>query len=96
MVITHTSEYQTNEVMDTVIHSIPTRVRHDGVRYFVDDEIVDCYGTGETLAEAQADYLLAVHDLYDDLSANEERLAPYLLTRLEYLRSITRQVPCPH
>ena len=92
----HTFESQTNQVMDKALHSIPTRVRHDGVRYFVDDEIIDCYGIGTTLAEAQADYLLAAQDLYDDLSANEERLAPYLLTQLEYLRLITRQVPCPH
>lgn len=82
--------------MDTAIHSIPTRVRHDGMHYFVDDEIIDCYGIGETLAEAQADYLLAVHDLYDDLSANEERLAPYLLTSLNFLRRTTRHVSCPH
>lgn len=82
--------------MYTGLHSIPTRVRHDGVRYFVDDNIIDCYGIGTTPAEAQENYLLAVRELYDDLSANEERLAPYLLTRLEYLRTITRQVPCPH
>jgi hypothetical protein len=82
--------------MDTALHSIPTRVRHDGVYCFVDDEITDCYGIGETLTEAQADYLLAVQDLYDDLSANEERLAPYLLANLNFLRRTARHVSCPH
>jgi hypothetical protein len=89
-------ESQTNKVIDRVLHSIPTRVRHDGVHYFVDDEIIDCYGMGATLAEAHADYLLAVQDLYDDLIANEERLAPYLQTNLDFLRRTARHVPCPH
>jgi hypothetical protein len=89
-----TFQSHTNDVMDTALRIIPTRVRHDGLHYFVDDEIIDCYGIGETLAEAQADYLLAVQDLYDDLSANEERLAPYLLTSLNFLRRTTRHVSC--
>jgi len=85
---THAFDVQTNEVMDTAFHSIPRRVRHDGVHFFVDDEIIDCYGVGVTLAEAQADYLLAIQDLYDDLAANEEWLTPYLLTQLDYLRRL--------
>jgi hypothetical protein len=56
----------------------PMRIRFDGDRYFVVDDVVDLYGTGATLAEAQEDYWLAVQEACADLSANQDRLAPYL------------------
>ncbi len=70
------------------LHGIPVRIRFDGDRYFVDDEIVDLYGTGATLAEAQTDYWMAAQEAYEDLSVNEGNLAPYLEEQLEFLRKV--------
>lgn len=70
------------------LHGIPVRIRFDGDRYFVDDEIVDLYGTGATLAEAQTDYWMTAQEAYEDLSANEGNLAPYLQEQLEFLREV--------
>ncbi len=64
------------EEMRTTLHGIPVRIRFDGDRYFVDDDMVDLHGTGATLAEAQEDYWMAVQEAYFDLYANQDRLAP--------------------
>lgn len=72
----------------TTLHGIPVRIRFDGNRYFIDDESVELYGTGATLAEAQADYWLAVQETYEDLRANEGKLAPYLQEQMVFLRKI--------
>lgn len=74
--------------VQTTLHGIPVRIRFDGDRYFVDDETVDLYGTGATLAEAQTDYWMAAQEAYEDLSANEGNLAPYLQEQLEFLREV--------
>ena len=50
----------------------------------VDDDVVDLYGTGATLAEAQEDYWLAFQEACADLSANQDRLAPYLQDQLNF------------
>lgn len=76
------------EGVRTTVHGIPVRVRYDDARYFVDDDIVDLYGTGVTLAEAQEDYWLAVQEAHADLSANEGQLAPYLQEQLAFLRRV--------
>lgn len=67
------------------LHGIPVRLRFDGDRYFVDDDVVDLYGTGATLAEAQEDYWLAFQEACADLTANQDRLAPYLQDQLSFL-----------
>lgn len=72
----------------SMIHGIPVRIRYDGERYFVDDEIVDLYGVGATLAEARDDYWLAVQDAYADLSAQADHLAPILQKQLSYLQQV--------
>jgi hypothetical protein len=64
---------------------LPMRIRFDGDRYFVDDDVVDLYGTGATLAEAQEDYWLAFQEACADLSANQDQLAPYLQDQLSFL-----------
>ncbi len=72
----------------TTLYGIPVRLRFDGDKYFIDDEIVDQYGTGATLADAQSDYWIAVQEAYEDLSTNEGNLAPYLQEQLASLRRI--------
>lgn len=76
------------EGLHSVIRGIPVRIRYDGERYFVDDEIVDLYGVGATLSEARDDYWLAVQDAYADLSAQADQLAPILQQQLAYLRQV--------
>lgn len=73
------------------LHDIHSLVRFDGDTYFIDDDIVDLYGVGKTVAEAQEDYWRAVQEAYDDLSANEDRLSSYLQQQLGHLRWIMRQ-----
>ena len=60
------------------VHGIPVRVRFDGERYFVSDDIMDLYGVGKTFDQARQDYRLAVQDHYADLLANADRLAGHL------------------
>lgn len=72
----------------STIHGIPVRIRYDGERYFIDDEMVDLYGVGATLAEARHDYWLAVQDAYVDLSAQADHLAPVLQKQLAYLQQV--------
>jgi hypothetical protein len=67
------------------LHGIPVRLRFDGDRYFVDDDIVDLYGTGATQVEAQEDYWLAVQEACADLTTDQDRLAPYLQDQLSFL-----------
>lgn len=76
------------EGVRTTLHGILVRIRFDGNRYFVDDAIVDLYGSGATLVEAQEDYWLAVQEAHSDLSANQDRLAPYLQDQLDFLSNI--------
>ncbi len=76
------------EGLHSVIHGIPVRIRYDGERYFVDDDVVDLYGVGATLSEARDDYWLAVQDAYADLSAQADQLAPILQQQLAYLREV--------
>jgi len=70
------------------VHGIPVRVRFDGERYFISDDILDLYGAGRTLDEARKDYWLAVQDYYDDLSANADKLASHLQDHLAFLRKV--------
>lgn len=72
----------------STIHGIPVRIRYDGERYFIDDEMVDLCGVGATLAEARHDYWLAVQDAYADLSAQTDQLAPALKEQLAYLQQV--------
>jgi len=81
------------EGVRTTLHGIPVRIRFDGDRYFVDDDIVDLYGTGATLVEAREDYWLAVQEAYSDLSTNQDRLAPYLQDQLDFLSKIMTTEP---
>jgi len=74
--------------INDTIHGIPVRVRFDGERFFVSDDIVDLYGVGDTLDEARQDYWLAVQDAYADLSANAEHLARHLQKQLAFLRQV--------
>ncbi|MBE2233284.1 MAG: type II toxin-antitoxin system Phd/YefM family antitoxin [Anaerolinea sp.] len=74
--------------VQTMFRSIPVRIRFDGDRYFIDDEIVDLYGAGATLAEAQNDYWMTVQEAYADLAANESHLAPHLQKQLEFLKKV--------
>lgn len=76
------------EGVRTTLHGIPVRIRFVDDRYFVDDDIVDLYGTGATLAEAQKDYWMAAQEAHADLSANEGQLAPYLQDQLAFLRKV--------
>ncbi len=73
------------------IHGIPVVVRFDSGRFFITDEQFDLYGTGPTLDAAHEDYWLAVQEYYADLSADADRLAPYLAKRLSKLRDILAQ-----
>lgn len=70
------------------VHGIPVRVRYDGQRYFISDDIIDLYGAGATLDDARQDYWLAARAAYDDLAANAGRLAPYLQEHLVYLQQV--------
>jgi hypothetical protein len=76
------------DTMVDEIHGIPVRIRYDGDRYFVSDDIVDLYGVGTTLEEARQDYWTAVQDCYADLSANADKLADPLKAHLAYLQGI--------
>ncbi|MEE8392181.1 MAG: type II toxin-antitoxin system prevent-host-death family antitoxin [Anaerolineae bacterium] len=73
------------------IHGIPVVIHSDGKRFFITDEQFDLYGTGPTLDIAREDYWLAVQEYYADLSADADRLAPYLAERLTKLRDILAQ-----
>jgi len=70
------------------IHGIPVRIRYDGDRYFISDDVVDLYGVGATLEEARQDYWTAVQDYYADLSANADKLADSLKVHLAYLQGV--------
>jgi prevent-host-death family protein len=70
------------------IHGIPVRIRYDGERYFISDDIVDLYGVGATLEEARQDYWAALQDCYADLSANANKLAAPLEAHLAYLQGL--------
>jgi len=70
------------------IHGIPVRVRFDGERYCVSEDVLDLYGIGDTLEEARQDYWLAAQDYYADLSANADRLAGHLQEHLTILRRV--------
>lgn len=83
------------EGVRTTLHGIPVRIRFDGDRYFIDDDIVDLYGIGATLAEAQKDYWLAAQEAYADLAANQDRLAPYLRDQLDFLAQVIAAVQEP-
>jgi prevent-host-death family protein len=76
------------------VHGIPVRVRFDGSRCFVSDDVFDLYGEGAALDAAREDYRLAVQDLRADLEADADRVAPYLADRLERLRRSARS--CVH
>lgn len=71
-------------------HGFDLRVQFDGDRFVADDGIVDLYGVGATQTKAIEDYWTTVQEAYDDLSANEGRLSPYLQQQLEHLRWITQ------
>jgi len=75
------------------VHGLPVRVRFDGERYFVSDDILDLYGVGKTLDEARQDYSLAVRDYYDDLWANADSLAGHLQEHLDFLRQLFPEGP---
>jgi prevent-host-death family protein len=70
------------------IHGIPVRVRFDGERYFISDEIVDLYGIGDTIENARKDYWLAAQETFSDLTAHADQLAPHLQAHLAFLRDI--------
>jgi len=70
------------------VHGIPVRVRFDGQQYFINDDVIDLYGVGDTPDEARQDYWLAVQDYYDDLTTNAGRLAGHLQEHLAFLRQI--------
>ena len=73
------------------IRDIPVSIHFDGERFFVTDQQFDLYGTGPTLETARKDYWLAVQEYYADLSADADRLAPYLAERLAKLETILTQ-----
>jgi hypothetical protein len=68
---------------------IPTRVRYDGKRYFVSDDLINLYGVGSTVEEAHQDYWTAVKGYYADLSANADHLVAYLKAHLAYLQDLS-------
>jgi hypothetical protein len=74
--------------IDDRVHGIPVRIRYDGDRYFVADEVVDLYGVGSTLDEARQDYWTAAEECYAELSANADRLAAPLKAQLSHLQDI--------
>lgn len=91
--ISATEYHQLMELLEEVgindeVHGIPVRVRFDGERYFVSDDVLDLYGVGKTPDEGRQDYWLAVQDYYDDLSANADCLAGHLQEHLAFLRQV--------
>lgn len=70
------------------VHGIPVRIRFDGDRYFVSDDVLDMYGIGDTIKEAEEDYWIAVQEYYDDLSANADKLVGYLREHLAFLQGV--------
>ena len=65
------------------IHGIPVRVRFDGERYFISDEVVDLCGVGNTIEDARGDYWLAAQEAFFDLTAHADNLAPHLQHQLD-------------
>jgi hypothetical protein len=70
------------------IHGIPVRVRFDGERYFISDDVVDLYGVGDTIENAREDYWLAAQEAFFDLTAHADKLAPHLQQQQVFLRDI--------
>jgi len=96
-VLISTAEYESlTQLLSKVkildqIRGIPVFIHFDGERFFVTDEQFDLYGTGPTLDVARDDYWLAVQEYHADLSADADRLAPYLTRRLAKLQAILAQ-----
>jgi hypothetical protein len=70
------------------VHSIPVHIRFDGDNYFVSDELLNLYGVGASVEEAEEDYWTAVQEYYADLSANADSLVAYLQEHLNFLRKV--------
>jgi len=87
-VLISTAEYESlTQLLSKVkildqIRGIPVFIHFDGERFF---------GTGPTLDVARDDYWLAVQEYHADLSADADRLAPYLTRRLAKLQAILAQ-----
>lgn len=79
------------EGVHTALHGVAgVRIRFDGDRYFVDDEIVDLYGTGAAFGRSAEPITGSHQEAYEDLSRQENQgnLAPYLEEQLKFLRKV--------
>lgn len=75
----------------TLCREIPLKIKKTNEGFLVSDPVTLRYGVGATLAEAKDDYIGALLEYYESLTASEQNLAPHLKAHLQYLRTVIRE-----